>query len=149
MPLTEKGKEIKAAMTEEYGEKKSEQVLYASKNAGTIKGIDSDPMINNPEAAYEEGMAKDYKSVGNVSLADINRMGRELWAGPDGNIGSVEGSESSLPTDDSSNGPIKVYQGMADAQAEDEVSPTQSDPPDKRSDNLLTREHGGIPGTEA
>ena len=40
MPLTKKGEEIKAAMTKEYGEKKGEQVLYASKNKGTISGID-------------------------------------------------------------------------------------------------------------
>lgn len=32
--------------------------------------------------------------------------------------------------------------------ADDEVSPTQSDPEDRRSDNLLDREDGGIPGTE-
>lgn len=31
---------------------------------------------------------------------------------------------------------------------EDEVSPTQSDPADRRSDNLLDRADGGIPGTE-
>lgn len=40
MPLTSKGREIEAAMKEEYGPKKGESVLYASKNAGTITGID-------------------------------------------------------------------------------------------------------------
>ena len=40
MPLTAKGEEIKAALTEEYGEKKGEQVLYAGKNKGTFTGID-------------------------------------------------------------------------------------------------------------
>jgi hypothetical protein len=40
MPLTEKGKEIESAMKKEYGPEKGEQVLYASKNAGTISGID-------------------------------------------------------------------------------------------------------------
>ena len=39
MPLTSKGKEIKRAMESEYGEKKGEQVFYASENAGTIKGV--------------------------------------------------------------------------------------------------------------
>lgn len=44
MPLTAKGEEIKHSMEKTYGsEKKAEQVLYASKNAGTITGIDSDP----------------------------------------------------------------------------------------------------------
>jgi hypothetical protein len=41
MPLTAKGREIKSAMTKEYGEKKGEEVFYASRNAGTISGVDS------------------------------------------------------------------------------------------------------------
>ena len=40
MPLTKKGKKIKASMTEQYGSKKAEQVFYASKNKGSIKGVD-------------------------------------------------------------------------------------------------------------
>jgi hypothetical protein len=40
MPLTKKGKEIKKAMDKEYGSKKGEQVFYASKNAGKIKGVE-------------------------------------------------------------------------------------------------------------
>lgn len=40
MPLTKKGKKIKAAMKKEYGEKKGESVFYASANKGTIKGVD-------------------------------------------------------------------------------------------------------------
>ena len=40
MPLTKKGKKIKSAMAKEYGEKKGEQVFYASKNKGTIKGVE-------------------------------------------------------------------------------------------------------------
>jgi hypothetical protein len=40
MPLTPKGKKIQAAMTKEYGAKKGKQVMYASKNAGKIHGID-------------------------------------------------------------------------------------------------------------
>ena len=39
MPLTKKGKKIKAAFTKEYGEKKGEQVFYAAENKGTIKGV--------------------------------------------------------------------------------------------------------------
>lgn len=41
MPLTAKGNEIKSAMVKEYGEKKGEEVFYASKNAGKITGVDS------------------------------------------------------------------------------------------------------------
>jgi hypothetical protein len=38
MPLTAKGKKIKAAMKKEYGAKKGTKVFYASQNKGTIKG---------------------------------------------------------------------------------------------------------------
>lgn len=41
MPLTKKGEEIKSAMTQEYGAKKGEEVFYASKNKGTISGVDA------------------------------------------------------------------------------------------------------------
>lgn len=40
MPLTKKGKKIKKSMEEEYGTKKGDQVFYASKNKGTIKGVE-------------------------------------------------------------------------------------------------------------
>jgi hypothetical protein len=40
VPLTKKGTKVKAAMEEEYGKKKGEQVFYASKNAGKIKGVE-------------------------------------------------------------------------------------------------------------
>lgn len=39
MPLTAKGKKIKAAMKKEYGSKKGEQVFYASENKGTLRGV--------------------------------------------------------------------------------------------------------------
>jgi hypothetical protein len=38
-PLTEKGAKILSAMKKEYGEK-GESVFYASKNVGTISGVD-------------------------------------------------------------------------------------------------------------
>jgi hypothetical protein len=40
MPLTAKGTKIMANMTKEYGAKKGKQVFYASRNKGTIKGVD-------------------------------------------------------------------------------------------------------------
>jgi len=40
MPLTTKGSKIKSAMTKKYGEKKGEQIFYASANKGTIKGVE-------------------------------------------------------------------------------------------------------------
>lgn len=39
MPLTAKGRKIKAAMKQQYGEKKGERVFYASENKGTIQGV--------------------------------------------------------------------------------------------------------------
>lgn len=40
MPLTKKGAEIERNMESEYGKKKGKSVFYASKNAGTISGVD-------------------------------------------------------------------------------------------------------------
>ena len=39
MPLTTKGKKIKAAMQKQYGKERGERVFYASENKGTIKGV--------------------------------------------------------------------------------------------------------------
>jgi hypothetical protein len=44
MPLTAKGQEIMSNMKQQYGTNKSEQVFYASKNAGKIAGVDSAPV---------------------------------------------------------------------------------------------------------
>lgn len=40
MPKTKKGRKIMKAMKKQYGAKKGEQVFYASRNKGTIKGVD-------------------------------------------------------------------------------------------------------------
>lgn len=40
MPMTSKGKKIKGAMEKEYGKEKGKKVFFASKNKGTIKGVD-------------------------------------------------------------------------------------------------------------
>jgi hypothetical protein len=41
MPLSSKGKKVLKAMKKTYGSaKKAKQVLYASKNAGTVKGVE-------------------------------------------------------------------------------------------------------------
>jgi len=51
MPLTSKGEEIKQNMAKEYGAKKGEQVFYASKNAGKIKGVDEQPAMATAPSA--------------------------------------------------------------------------------------------------
>ena len=40
MPITKKGSKIMSAMKKQYGGKKGEQVFYASRNKGKIKGVD-------------------------------------------------------------------------------------------------------------
>ena len=40
MPLTEKGEKIKGSMQDRYGSEKGERVFYASRNKGTITGVD-------------------------------------------------------------------------------------------------------------
>lgn len=40
MPFTHKGKEIEKHMEKEYGDKKGKSVFFASKNKGTIKGVE-------------------------------------------------------------------------------------------------------------
>jgi hypothetical protein len=40
MPFTKKGLKIKQAMAEEYGKTRGERIFYASRNKGTITGVD-------------------------------------------------------------------------------------------------------------
>jgi hypothetical protein len=40
MPLTKKGQKIMGNMVKEYGGKKAQEVFYASRNKGTIKGVE-------------------------------------------------------------------------------------------------------------
>ena len=40
MPLTSKGRTILRSMQRKYGAKKGRSVFYASRNKGTIKGVD-------------------------------------------------------------------------------------------------------------
>jgi len=39
VPLTKKGRKIKASMQKQYGAKKGKQVFYASERSGRIKGV--------------------------------------------------------------------------------------------------------------
>ncbi len=42
MPLNEKGKKIMRSMRKQYGKKRGETIFYASKNKGTIKGVEKE-----------------------------------------------------------------------------------------------------------
>ena len=48
MPLTRKGEKIKSAMQQTYGPDKGEQVFYASRNKGTITGVDPESSGKRP-----------------------------------------------------------------------------------------------------
>ncbi len=47
MPLTSKGKKIMGSMKKEYGSDKGERVFYASRNKGTIKGVEKSKALKN------------------------------------------------------------------------------------------------------
>ena len=79
MPLTSKGEEIKSAMEKPlseggYGKKKGESVFYASRNKGTITGVDD---AQGPE---------NYKPVNAMTLADIQAANRKRWEQPGGSM---------------------------------------------------------------
>jgi hypothetical protein len=72
MPLTAKGTEIESSMKKEYGAKKGEEVFYASKNKGTISGVDSQKTTKKYEVVVNgrmwalcstEASAKDAKAI--------------------------------------------------------------------------------------
>ena len=46
MPLTNKGKKIMKSMKGQYGKKEGEKVFYASRNKGTIKGVERANKVN-------------------------------------------------------------------------------------------------------
>lgn len=84
MPLTDKGAEIKGAMAKEYGDKKGEQVFYASKNAGKITGVDED---KDKDKDKSEDLSKLKKGYGSAFMTVPDEAGEgegsevESWAG--------------------------------------------------------------------
>jgi hypothetical protein len=66
MPLTSKGTEIMSNMAKEYGAKKGKQVFYASKNKGTIKGVDPQSAgthFNMATNTFRKGKRKSKKAA--------------------------------------------------------------------------------------
>jgi hypothetical protein len=55
MPLTAKGEKIETAMQKQYGEKEGTSVFYASKNKGTISGVDG---AGCPQHGYMDACRK-------------------------------------------------------------------------------------------
>lgn len=46
MPLTKKGNKIMEAMQDEYGDEKGKRVFYASRNKGTISGVEKSKALH-------------------------------------------------------------------------------------------------------
>jgi hypothetical protein len=74
-----------------------------------------------------------------MTAADVNAKNRGYWDGANGNVSSPADA-AKPPMRVVTDRKVQVY----DPYAHDEVMPTQSDPPDTRSDNLLEEGHGGM-----
>ena len=53
MPLTSKGNEIMSAMEKEYG-KNAKKVFYASRNKGTISGVDPESSRKKKTVVHQQ-----------------------------------------------------------------------------------------------
>jgi len=56
VPLTSKGHKIFDAMVDQYGSKKAKQVFYASRNKGTITGVDPESSHKKRKKRKRHGM---------------------------------------------------------------------------------------------
>jgi hypothetical protein len=75
-------------MKKQYGEKKGEEVFYASKNAGTITGVDGivydwadvwqdDVILEGEKKEEARKPAQDHQGPRNLS--ELNAANRRLW----------------------------------------------------------------------
>ena len=71
MPLTNKGKKIMRAMKSQYGSEEGKKVFYASKNKGTIKGVEDETQMNWQDRIYES-------LVESKSLTSLERAERRI-----------------------------------------------------------------------
>jgi hypothetical protein len=83
MPLTRKGEEILANMRSQYGPKKGTSVFYASRNKGTITGVDPEsshgrrPIHHSPFHGRVTGDAQEAEGQAPQQLAARN-LSREV-----------------------------------------------------------------------
>lgn len=61
MPLTPKGNKIMQAMKTEYGDKRGESVFYASRNKGTISGVEAVNKLRRAGRGLKEAMRRQRK----------------------------------------------------------------------------------------
>lgn len=124
---------------EEHGHPKKQAVAAALHTALDKEEDSEEGTINSKltKSAQAKGVIMSHDdhrptSTTAMTVADINARNTRMWGGEDGNLGTPEIAQGRAR-------PIPVY----DVHGADEVAPTQSDPPDTRSDNLLERAHGG------
>lgn len=97
MPLTRKGRRILDSMRKQYGSKKGEEVFYASKNKGTIEGVEeteeTKPMSYLKKLLEKKDLAKanepdgpktPYRYVSGGRTGDISTGNRLIQPGPSG-----------------------------------------------------------------
>lgn len=90
MPLTKKGKKVMKSMKGQYGEKKGEQVFYATKNKGKLKGVDmkkakkykgGGDLLANLSPAYSlmkgKGMFNDMIKGGGIAGMLAKQLGKD------------------------------------------------------------------------
>jgi hypothetical protein len=120
------------------GHPRRQAVAAALRTAHPEGGGDMEPRemlsakSHRKAAEAEKSFARDeggYQPVTAMTHADINKKNEQYW----GNIGPASSPEAAPELAGTRVAPVKVYGGT-----EDEVSPTQSDPGDRRSDNLLS-----------
>ena len=137
MPLTDKGEKIKRAMANEYGSKKGESVFYASKNKGTIQGVDEDPNTSyatwpqsaqsgmTPQAELTSDPQSNATGIGvrdsmpddmgyDVNAAWAKCFGHDCWKTMGKDAGLMSDPSSSIPIKFASNekdDPIGVVKG--------------------------------------
>jgi hypothetical protein len=83
MPLTEKGNEILHNMEKTYSSpKKAEQVFYASRNAGTISGVDSVPLGNCYKDDVPPALLYGEPKISPTSTSQYSGMQEQLRTAP-------------------------------------------------------------------
>ena len=94
MPLTEKGKKIMRSMIDEYGKKKGKTVFYASKNKGTIKGVEKNGALL---ANIFRGIPKyAYALMDSYQQKTINKIMEQNRASNPGTAGFISRSKDAI-----------------------------------------------------
>ena len=82
MPLTEKGETILASMIEKYGEEEGKRIFYASKNAGTISGVDGAAMSDSLVLEFDDAARATIVEGGYLrAMPRVARTGIQIYHG--------------------------------------------------------------------